>query len=190
MPRALIVVDVQRDFCPGGSLAVQGGDQVAARITQWVTEDRADYAAVVATMDWHPAPGGPRPFDHFSEAPDYVNTWPPHCVQGTPGAALHPSLALPGSTIVVRKGQDAAAYSGFQGHDDEGNPLAAILERRGIDAVDVVGLATDHCVRATALDARALGLSVRILTEMIAGVDPDASARALQELRSTGVTIE
>ena len=189
MRRALIVVDVQNDFCPGGSLAVEGGDHVAARISQWLAAGDVDYEVVIATMDWHPPVGGPEPFTHFSETPDYVETWPPHCVQGTMGAALHPDLVLPGGTVVVRKGQAAAAYSGFEGHDEHEVPLAEILQAAGIDAVDVVGLATDHCVRATALDATAVGFAVQILSLLVAGVAPDSSARALDEMRAAGITI-
>ena len=151
MQRALIVVDVQNDFCPGGSLAVDEGDAVASRISDWIKSGAERYALVVATMDWHPPPGSPQPFSHFSDHPDYVATWPPHCVAGTPGAELHPDLSLPHGTVIIRKGQDAAAYSGFDGHDDRLRPLAEVLRLGGVDAVDVVGLATDYCVRATAI---------------------------------------
>jgi nicotinamidase/pyrazinamidase len=190
MGRALIVVDVQNDFCPGGSLAVAGGDQVASSISQWLASDGDQYGMIVATMDWHPTADGATPFDHFSDAPDYAVTWPPHCVQGSAGAELHPDLSLPEDAVVVRKGQAAAAYSGFEGHDAEGTPLAELLRRAGVDAVDVVGLATDYCVRATALDARAHGHEVRVLSRMVAGVAPDSTERALDELRAAGVRIE
>ena len=189
MRKALIVVDVQNDFCPGGSLAVEGGDRVASRISQWLASGDVPYEVVIATMDWHPPAGGPEPFAHFSETPDYVATWPPHCVQGTGGAALHADLELPRGTVVVRKGQAAAAYSGFEGHDEHEVSLAEILQRAGIDAVDVVGLATDHCVRATALDAKALGFAVRVLSPLVAGVAPDSSARALDDMRAAGITV-
>ena len=189
MRRALIMVDVQNDFCPGGSLAVEDGDKVAARISQWLASGDAHYERVVATMDWHPPPGGSVPFVHFSDSPDYTATWPPHCVQGTRGAQLHPTLALPEDTVIVRKGQTAAAYSGFEGHDENERPLAELSRSAEIDAVDVVGLATDYCVKATALDARAQGLSVRVFTSMIAGVAPHSTEQALEEMRAAGVAI-
>lgn len=189
MRKALIVVDVQNDFCPGGSLAVEGGDAVASRISEWLASGDEHYDLVVATMDWHPLPGGRVPFDHFSDTPDYTRTWPPHCVQGTAGAELHPNLSVPENAAVARKGQTAAAYSGFEGHDEDRTSLAEILQREGIEAVDVVGLATDYCVKATALDARAQGLSVRVLSSMIAGVAPDSAERALEEMRAAGIAV-
>jgi nicotinamidase/pyrazinamidase len=187
--RALIVVDVQNDFCPGGSLAVAGGDTVAARISEWLRSGAEQYAVVVATVDWHPSPLDQVPFAHFSHEPNFVDTWPPHCVQGTHGARLHPDLSLPDGAIVVRKGQTAAAYSGFEGCDEHGTGLAEILRRDGIDAVDVVGLATDYCVRATAMDASAQGRSVRVLGDMVAGVAAESTERALGEMRATGIVI-
>jgi nicotinamidase/pyrazinamidase len=190
MPRALIVVDVQNDFCPGGSLAVEHGDRVASQISRWLASGPERYDLVVATMDWHPPPGGPVEFDHFSDAPDYAATWPPHCVQGTAGAELHPDLTLPENVVVVRKGQAGAAYSGFEGHDATGSPLAEVLRRAPVDAVDVVGLATDYCVKATALDAKSHGHDVRVLSEMVAGVAPESTAKALDDMRAAGVRIE
>jgi len=189
MRRALIVVDVQNDFCPGGSLAVENGDIVASRISQWLASGDEHYERVVATMDWHPPPGGPVPFAHFSDNPDYATTWPPHCIQGSAGADLHPNLSLPADAIIVRKGQAAAAYSGFEGHDEQDRSLAELLRSAGIDSVDVVGLATDYCVKATAMDAKANGLSVRVLSRLIAGVAPDSTERALDEMRAAGVTV-
>jgi nicotinamidase/pyrazinamidase len=189
MRRALIVVDVQNDFCPGGSLAVSGGDGVAVRINEWLRSGSEQYALVVATMDWHPPPLAQIPFAHFSDDPNYVDTWPPHCVQGTYGARLHRSLSLPDGAVVVRKGQTAAAYSGFEGCDEHGTGLAEILRRDGIDAVDVVGLATDYCVRATALDAGAQGLSVRVLANMVAGAAPVSTEHAFEEMHAAGIVI-
>ena len=189
MSTALIVVDVQNDFCPGGSLAVQHGDVVAARITSWLASAELRYDLVVATMDWHPTPSEVPSFGHFSSSPDYTATWPPHCVHGTIGAHLHPNLVLPADAIVVRKGQQSAAYSGFEGFDDEGRSLDQILRAAGIDAVDIVGLATDHCVRATALDAVQWGLSVRVLSSMIAGVESGSTKRALEEMRAAGIEV-
>ena len=183
-------MDVQNDFCPGGSLAVERGDEVARRISDWIASRPADYDAVIATMDWHPAPGGAEPFEHFADEPDYVATWPAHCVRGTQGAELHPHLVLPDDAVIVHKGEDAAAYSGFEGHDDEGRGLAAILRAADVDAVDVVGLATDYCVKATALDARREGFSVRVLSSMAAGVAPESTRQAVEEMQSAGVTVE
>ena len=190
MGRALIVVDVQNDFCPGGSLAVADGARVASTISRWLASGAVHYALVAATMDWHPQPGGPDPFDHFSPTPDYARTWPPHCVQGTAGAERHADLVLPEGSVVVRKGQHGAAYSGFEGHDEQHRPLAELLRGRGIDAVDVVGLATDYCVKATTLDAKAQGFAVRVLSGLVAGVAADSSARALDELRRVGILVE
>ena len=189
MRRALIVVDVQNDFCPGGSLAVEDGDVVAARVTRWLESAGDDYELVVATMDWHPAPRKRSGFAHFSTTPDYVTSWPPHCVHGSVGAELHPNLVLPSDTVIVRKGQSDAAYSGFEGHDDTGTSLAEILRRQRIDAVDIVGLATDYCVRATALDAAQFGLSVRVLSTLTAGVQPGSTRDALDEMEAMGIEI-
>jgi len=189
MSRALIVVDVQNDFCPGGSLGVEGGHDVARRITEHLAAEGHGYDAVVATMDWHPSAEDLPGFEHFSEDPDYADTWPPHCIAGTPGAQLHPHLVLPEHTVVVRKGHASAAYSGFEGHDHEGTMLREVLRRQGVDEVDIVGLATDHCVRATALDARGAGLHVRVLSPLVAGVAETTTAQALDELRKAGVEI-
>jgi nicotinamidase/pyrazinamidase len=185
--RGLIIVDVQNDFCEGGSLAVAGGSQVAAEITRHAHDHVGDYAAVVATKDWHIDPG-----DHFAAHPDYVTTWPAHCVVGTPGADSHPLLLPAPVEAWFTKGEHAAAYSGFQGASDSGGervPLGLWLAERGIDAVDVVGIATDHCVRATALDAAAQGLETRVLLDLTAGVAPDTTAAALTALRTAGVTL-
>lgn len=186
--RALIVVDVQHDFCPGGSLAVAGGDEVAAGITALLADD-AGYDVVVATMDWHPPFDPAAPFPHFALEPDFATTWPVHCVHDTHGAAFHAALVLPPDATVVRKGRHTAAYSGFEGATDDGRTLTEVLHQRGVEQVDVVGLATDHCVRATALDAVAAGLSVRVLLPLVAGVAPDTTATALDELRAAGVAL-
>ena len=153
MSRALLIVDVQNDFCEGGSLAVSGGAEVARSIGAYLAGlDRDRYAHIVATQDHHVDPGS-----HFSAAPDYVGTWPPHCVAGTLGSDFHPSLDPAGFEAVFRKGAHSAAYSGFEGADADGVPLAAWLSERGVTAVDVAGIATDHCVRATATDAATAG---------------------------------
>jgi nicotinamidase/pyrazinamidase len=181
MSRALLVVDVQNDFCEGGSLAVTGGTAVARAISAHAAE--AGYAHVVATRDHHVDPGG-----HFAAAPDFLDTWPPHCVAGTDGAELHPDLDRGPIEAVFDKGEYAAAYSGFEGSSD-GTGLADWLSAHGVDSVDVVGIATDHCVRATALDAVAAGLSTRVLLHLTAGVTEGSTAAALDQLRTAGVEL-
>lgn len=184
---ALIVVDVQNDFCPGGSLAVSGGDEVAARVTEWIEQERDRYRLVVATMDWHPSPDDCPGFAHFSTEPDFVDTWPVHCVHGTVGAELHARFRLPDDAVIVRKGGDAAAFSGFEGRTDDGVALATVLRDADVGEVDVCGLATDYCVRATALDARALGLEVRVLSDLTAGVDEATTEYACDEMAAAGI---
>lgn len=182
--RALLVVDVQPTFCEGGALAVAGGNDVAHAIAQFAAEHRADYDLVVTTQDWHVDPG-----EHFSTTPDFVDTWPPHGVAGTAEAELHPALADLAPDASVRKGAYAAAYSGFEGVDAQGTPLAEILAASGITAVDVVGIAESHCVRATALDAHGLGLRTRVLTDLTVPVTPALGAAAREELRAAGVEL-
>jgi nicotinamidase/pyrazinamidase len=184
MTRALVVVDVQNDFSEGGSLAVAGGEAVAGAISEHVRRHAGDYAHVVATRDHHVDPGG-----HFAAAPDFVETWPPHCVVGTGGAQLHPRLDREPIEAVFDKGEYAAAYSGFEGTAD-GVRLADWLRGHGVDAVDVVGLATDHCVRATALDAVREGFTTRVLLPLTAGVAPETTAAALDQLRTAGVDLQ
>ena len=184
MTRALVVVDVQNDFCEGGSLAVTGGADVAAAISEHVRAHAADYAHVVATRDHHVDPG-----DHFAEQPDFVETWPAHCVVGTDGVELHPRLDREPIEAVFDKGEHAAAYSGFEGRSD-GVALADWLRAHGVDAVDVVGIATDHCVRATALDAVAEGFATRVLLPLTAGVSEATTDAALDQLRTAGVELE
>lgn len=182
--RALVVVDVQNDFCEGGSLAVAGGADVAAAITDHARSHADDYAVVVGTLDHHVDPGG-----HFGENPDFVDSWPRHCEVGTRGVEPHPALD---ATLVrewFRKGAYAAAYSGFEGEDVGGTRLGAWLRSRGVDEVDVVGIATDHCVRATALDAAAEGLRTRVLLDLTAGVAASTTAAALDQMHSAGVDL-
>jgi nicotinamidase/pyrazinamidase len=178
--RALIIVDVQLDFCEGGSLAVAGGASVAMRINA-VT---GSYDHVAATRDYHVDPG-----DHFSDRPDFVHSWPVHCVAGTAGAAFHPALDVAPIGAVFAKGAYAAAYSGFEGAEPGGAGLADWLRAHEVTEVDVVGIATDYCVRATALDAARAGFATTVLTELTAGVAPESTAAALDELRAAGVTI-
>ena len=176
---------MQNDFCEGGSLVVAGGAQVARAISGYLSgPDRGGYAHVVATQDYHIDPGA-----HFSAAPDFVGTWPPHCVAGTPGADFHPALDPGAFEAVFRKGAHSAAYSGFEGADADGVPLAAWLRDRGVTAVDVTGIATDHCVRATATDAATAGFETRVLLDLTAGVAADTTKAALDEMRTAGVEL-
>ncbi len=188
MHRALIVVDVQNDFCEGGSLAVTGGADVAAAITDLIGEATPGYRHVVATRDHHIDPG-----DHFSDNPDYEHTWPVHCVAGTEGVGFHPNFAPAVASgaidAVFDKGAYTGAYSGFEGTDEHGTPLAQWLREREVTEVDVVGIATDHCVRATALDARREGFAAHVLLDLTAGVSPGTTERALEELRAAGVEL-
>ena len=179
MTRALLVVDVQNDFCEGGSLAVAGGAAVAAAVTGHVAAGGYDH--VVATRDHHIDPG-----EHFSESPDFIDSWPPHCVVGTDGLELHPALDRGPIEAVFDKGHWTAAYSGFEGTAD-GTGLTEWLRAHGVDAVDVVGIATDHCVRATALDAVAAGFRTRVLLHLTAGVSEATTEAALDQLRRAGV---
>ncbi|HYO32513.1 MAG TPA: isochorismatase family protein [Nocardioidaceae bacterium] len=190
MTRALLVVDVQNDFCEGGSLPVAGGAEVAFRIGallhRWQQSDEADreYDVVVATRDHHIDPGS-----HFSDTPDFVDSWPPHCIVGSDGAAFHPNLDPQPFNAIFLKGEHAAAYSGFEARTVDGVDLASWLRGHSVTVVDVCGIATDHCVRATALDARAEGFETRVLTDLIAGVAPDSSRAALDELRQASVQV-
>jgi nicotinamidase/pyrazinamidase len=182
MTRALVVVDVQNDFCEGGSLAVAGGTDVARAITAHVAEERYDH--VVATRDHHVDPGA-----HFSAAPDFVDSWPPHCVVGTPGVELHPDLDRAPIEAVFDKGERAAAYSGFEGRAADGSDLAGWLRQHGVDQVTVVGVATDHCVRATAVDAVRAGFATTVRLDLTAGVAAATTSRATSELAAAGVTL-
>ncbi|MGN6742293.1 MAG: nicotinamidase [Amnibacterium sp.] len=187
MTRALLVVDVQNDFTEGGALGVEGGDAVATAISRYLAAHRPDYALVVASRDWHD--GDTDNGGHFATEgePDFVRTWPVHCVAGTPGAEYDPGLDTSRIDAHVRKGQGKPAYSAYEGTLENGEPLAGLLAERRVTDIDVVGIATDHCVRATALDAATGGAHVRVLTDLVAGVSPGSSAAALEELREAGV---
>jgi len=182
--RALIIVDVQNDFCEGGSLAVAGGTAVAQGISRLLASAQHGYDHVVATQDFHIDPGS-----HFSAHPDYAQSWPPHCVAGSAGVSFHPELDTTAVEAVFRKGAHAAAYSGFEGADDDGTPLAAWLRQHDVDHVDVVGIATDYCVRATAADAAARGFGTRVLLGLTAGVDSGTTAEAIAALETSGVSV-
>jgi nicotinamidase/pyrazinamidase len=176
----LIVVDVQNDFCEGGSLAVAGGAAVAAAVNELF----GSYDHVVATRDYHIDPGA-----HFSSDPDFVDTWPPHCRAGTPGASFHPALDVAGIEAVFSKGAYAAAYSGFEGTTPAGQSLTDWLRAHRVSDVDVVGIATDHCVRATAMDAATNGFTTRVLLDLTAGVAHATVDTALEQLSDAGVTL-
>jgi nicotinamidase/pyrazinamidase len=180
--RALVIVDVQNDFCEGGSLAVIGGGEVARAISQFVAND--DYHHVVASRDYHIDPGS-----HFSDSPDYANSWPRHCVVGSPGADFHPDLDTSKIEAVFSKGAHEPAYSAFEGTDESDTTLAEWLRARGITEVDVAGIATDYCVGSTALSAAREGFTTRVLLWLTAGVDPTTTAEALQAMRDAGVTV-
>jgi nicotinamidase/pyrazinamidase len=182
MTKALIVVDVQNDFCEGGSLAVAGGAAVAAAISGHLAG--AEYDHVVATRDYHVDPGA-----HFSAHPDYVDSWPVHCVRGTAGASFHPELDVTPVAAVFAKGAYAAAYSGFEGATPDGVGLADWLRAHDVDLVDVVGIATDHCVRATALDAARSGFRTTVLLDLTAGVAESTVESTLVELDAAGITM-
>ena len=184
--RALIVVDVQNDFCEGGSLAVTGGASIATAISEYVG-DGLGYDFVVATRDHHVDPGA-----HFSSAPDFVDTWPPHCVAGTSGADFHPNLANRPFDAVFDKGERAAAYSGFEGFSHEGGvdvSLGDWLAGLHVGVVDVCGIATDYCVKATALDAAKLGFATTVLLDLTAAVNPASVPAVTSELEAAGVRV-
>jgi nicotinamidase/pyrazinamidase len=187
MPLALLVVDVQRDFCEGGSLAVAGGSAVAAAVSAYVARDPGRYDAVVASRDWHD-PGSDNG-GHFGTPPDFLASWPVHCVAGTTGADYHADLALPPTAQHVRKGLGQPAYSMFEGTDDAGIGMSDLLQRKEIDAVDIVGIASDYCCLATGRDALEAGLTVRVLTDLQAGVAPTSTAAAYAELHRLGALV-
>jgi nicotinamidase/pyrazinamidase len=181
--RALVIVDVQNDFCEGGSLAVTGGADVARAITELLAHH--DYDHVVATKDHHIDPG-----DHFSDNPDFQVSWPRHCVVGTPGEDFHPALDTSAVEAVFHKGHYSAAYSGFEGyHAEDGTSLADWLRSHDVDEVDIVGIATDYCVKATAADAAAQGFKTRVLLDLTAGVSETTTAEAVESLREAGVEV-
>lgn len=190
MAHALIVVDVQNDFCEGGSLPVVGGarvaNEIAALLHHWTRQDpkAPAYDVVVATKDHHIDPG-----THWSREPDFVASWPVHCKVGTDGEAFHPNLDPQPFDAIFLKGEHEAAYSGFEGRTTGGRSLAEWLRERGVDRVDVCGLATDYCVRATVLDAVREGFATTLLERLCAGVAPDSTTAALTEMRAAGVSI-
>lgn len=205
MAKALIIVDVQNDFCAGGALATDRGAKVASLISEYVEDNHHRYEAVVATQDWHIDPGA-----HFSDTPDFVDSWPVHCVANTEGAEIHPNLDTDYIEAYFRKGRYEAAYSGFEGlqapeesvmtgeHepgatlDDEGpkTPLADWLDEREIQDVDIVGIATDYCVLATAKDAVDAGYETRVLIDLTAPVHEDKLDEIIAEMEDEGITVK
>lgn len=189
MTRALFIIDVQNDFTEGGALGVEGGTAVAAGVTELLERHRDVYKVVVASRDWHDADndnGG-----HFATdaEPDFVETWPEHCVAGSDGAEYHPALDTSKVDIHVRKGQGVPAYSIFEGIDDEGRSVAELLDELGVTDIDFVGIATDYCVRLSGLDAIEHGRHVRVFTDLVAGVADASSDAAIAELGHAGAEI-
>lgn len=190
MSKALFVIDVQNDFCDGGALACQGGAQVASSITNYLKGNKAQYDTVIASRDWH-TPNSPNG-GHFPAVgiePDFVNTWPLHCIAETQGAEYHPNLDVSLVDIHIKKGQDQHGYSIFEGVTDSGEKIQELLIRLGVTEVDVVGIATDYCVRASALDAKKSGLAVRVITSLTAGVSPASTEAAIDDLVDAGVAV-
>lgn len=205
MTRALIIVDVQNDFCEGGALATGGGAETAASISDFIEQNFDHYDFIVATQDWHIDPGA-----HFSEEPNYVDSWPVHCVAGSDGAQPHPNFDTEQVDAFFRKGQYDSGYSGFEGvaapdlvvptgdreptetvpDDDEKLSLDDWLRQNEVDEVQIVGIATDHCVKATALDAVQAGYATSVLVDLTAGVSPDTTEQALEDLEAAGVDLK
>jgi len=182
---ALLIVDVQKDFCPGGALPAPGGDRIVPALNRHIAEARDREMLVYASRDWHPPVTS-----HFKQ---HGGEWPPHCVQGTGGAQFHPDLKLPADAIIISKGDDPAkpGYSAFDGHTASGKTLLHDLRERNVTRLYVAGIATDYCVKATALDAVQAGLDVRVLTDAITGIDvhPGDAARAVDEMSKVGAAI-
>lgn len=189
MTRALFIIDVQNDFTEGGALAVTGGARVAAGISALLEAHPQAYRHIFASRDWHNPDSDNGGHIALDGAPDLVTTWPVHCVAGTPGAEYHPDLVVPERTVHIYKGQGEPGYSIFEGQTGAGDSLGALLTERGVTDVDIVGLATDHCVRASALDALEHGQHVRVLTDLIAGVGEDTSQAALAEMAHMGAVL-
>jgi nicotinamidase/pyrazinamidase len=185
--RALLVIDVQNDFTEGGSLAVKGGNVTATAIADYVRGRKGHYALVIASRDWH-SPTGDNG-GHFAEKPDWVSTWPPHCVQGTTGAAYNPAIETSLIDVQIYKGDGVPAYSAFEGQTPGGATLDAVLAKARVSHIDIVGIATDHCVRATALDGLQAGYAVTVLSDLCVGVSPDSSIAAIREMADAGIAI-
>ena len=189
MTRALVIIDVQNDFTEGGALPVTGGAAVAAAISALLAAHPHSYDHIFASRDWHDAEGGNNGHFAVDDAPDFVDTWPVHCVAETAGAEYHPALLLPESAVHIRKGQGQPGYSIFDGIDDAGEKFGELLIAAGVTDVDLVGLATDYCVRASGLDALEHGQHVRLFTDLVAGVAAESSDQALAELAHAGAVL-
>ncbi|MEY4321725.1 MAG: hypothetical protein RL167_453 [Actinomycetota bacterium] len=190
MAKALFIIDVQNDFCEGGSLACAGGAAVAANIASYLESQKSHYDVVIASRDWHDADNTNS--GHFAaagEQPDWVNSWPVHCVAGSAGAEYHSNLDTSKIDIHIQKGQGIAAYSIFDGHTPEGKSTQDLIKELNIDEVDVVGIATDYCVLASALGARKLGLEVTVLTNLTAGVAAESTENAIDQLVDAGCLV-
>lgn len=190
MNRALLVIDVQNDFCEGGALAVAGGAKVATRISEYIARKGDRYQLIAASRDWHDADNNNA--GHFADggqAPNYVTNWPVHCVANTTGANYHPNLDTSKIDIDIFKGQGSHGYSIFEGVSATGESFKNLLEERNIGAVDLVGIATDHCVRASSLDAKNAGFEVRVISSLTAGVSPQSTEAAIDEMIDAGVEV-
>lgn len=192
MSRALLVVDVQNDFTEGGALGVAGGTAIAKGVTKLLRNEREaeQYSLVIASRDWHdPESDNGGHFAQPGTEPDFAGTWPAHCVSGTMGAQYHPALDIDRIDVHIRKGMGEPAYSAFEGVAGDGRSLVEVLGEAGVTELDVVGIATDYCVRASALDAQAAGMRVRVRGDLIAGVAPETSVAAIRELAAAGIEI-
>jgi len=190
MARALLVIDVQNDFCEGGALACQGGASVAAKISSFIRENSSRYELVVASRDWHtPNDSNDGHFPAEGNSPDYISTWPLHCIQGTEGAEYHPNLDTNLIDVHIKKGQSSNGYSIFDGVTEEGESFAEVLRSHSISELEVVGIATDYCVRASALDSVKQGFKVRVISSLTAGVSEASTERAIAEMLDAGVDV-
>ena len=190
MANALFIVDVQNDFCEGGSLAVAGGAACASNITAFLNEHADGFDLVIASRDWHSADGDNG--GHFAIAPaepDFVNSWPAHCVAGSVGAEYHPNLDTSFIDVHIEKGQGRPSYSIFEGVTRDGQPLVELLEERSISEVTLVGIATDYCVLASALDAKASGREVTVITALTAGLAAASSEQAIDTMVDAGCNV-
>jgi nicotinamidase/pyrazinamidase len=189
MGRALFIIDVQNDFTEGGALGVDGGEAVASGVSALLAEHRAAYDLVFASRDWHDADNDNGGHFALDTDPDFVDTWPVHCVAGTFGAEYHDDLTTRSIDVHIRKGQGKPAYSIFEGTAEEGGTVVELLDSHGITDIDIAGLATDYCVRASALDALERGRDVRVITDLVAGVAPESSREALAEMARAGADL-
>ncbi|MFZ9744817.1 MAG: isochorismatase family protein [Aquiluna sp.] len=190
MARALLVIDVQNDFCEGGALACEGGSAVAGKISEYLQQHKSDYDFVIASRDWHtPGDSNGGHFPSDGAAPDYVSTWPLHCIANTEGAEYHPNLDQQLIDIHIKKGQGAPGYSIYEGITESGESFVDLLKRLQIESVDVVGIATDYCVRASALDSAKHNLDVRVISSLTAGVSPASVEKSIDEMVDAGVAV-